>query len=618
MILQQLHADAEAILKQTGQKGAIPSMYVPKLLRWVVEIDSTGQVPPMFTELVGTNAKGKDIGIEHLLPSMKRASNIQPLLLADTPAYTLGLLFADDLKGKAEAKERARTAQKFAAFRALTAECARQTGNPDVLLIAQFLETWNPDAPGAQVPPEMTGAHTVTFRVDNSSLYPVDDPAVRRFWAARGQAEVGEVTAGDLAMQCLLTGARGPVEEIMPVAVKGIPNGQPTGTHLVSANFAAAESYGLKRAQTSPISRDAGERFGKALNALLASEGNHRTLQNIVYVFWTATSKTPPLFILDISPSIKEVQGLIDAVRRGVPWCSVPNNERFHIFGLSANAARAVVRSALDITIEELGKAQTAWFARLKIVGPNGQEWRPPSIKELMLAPYRDYKGIAPGTEDALVQAALSPNARLPESLLTAVVARCRVGTKKPNEENATHITYERAALLKYILTPNGPPEVAERMSELDTNQTDAAYRCGRLLALLEHIQYQARGKSNATLVDRFYGGASTTPRTVFPALLRVANQGHLPQVRRDRGYYAFQALRDELSEITAPLGQEFPNFFTVRQQGQFALGLYFQLARIRKDIAGRQDAKNQAGHPTQEPGETPPTDPQTIKGDTE
>lgn len=594
MILQQLHADADAILKQTGQKGAIPSMYVPKLLRWVVEIDSTGQVPPQFTETVTTNAKGKEIGIEHLLPDTKRTVGIVPLLLADTPAYTLGLLFTDDLKGKDEAKERARAAQKFAAFRALTTDCARQTQNPDVLVIAQFLDTWNPDAPGAQVPPEMTGAHTVTFRVDNSPLYPVDDPAVRRFWAARGQAEA---TAGDMAMQCLLTGARGPVEDIMPVAVKGIPNGQPTGTHLVSANFAAAESYGLKRAQTSPISRDAGERFGKALNALLASERHRVTVQNVVYVFWAAAG-TPVLLAFAPQPDPNAVRHLFDAVHKGIEWSEVPNEAKFHIFGLSANAARAVVRSALDTTIGDVGQAQRDWFARLAIIGTDGQTGEPLGLKTLSVAPYRDFKEIAPGVEDALVQAALM-GGHLPQSLLSTVVTRCRMDAER-------RVTYPRAALLKYILTQDMALEVAQHMSEEITGTLpgglhEAAYHCGRLFAELEDIQRQALPGLNATIGDKYFGSASASPASVFGILL-AGVQNHLSSLRKSREGVWHGAQR-RLEEILAQIG-DFPKTLPLREQALFSLGYYHHRAAKRKDITARSEAKKRAGQLTLEPSD--------------
>ena len=58
-------------------------------------------------------------------------------------------------------------------------------------------------------------------------------------------------------------------------------------------------------------------------------------------------------------------------------------------------------------------------------------------------------------------------------------------------------------------------------------------YRLGRLFAVLEGAQRLALGdRINATIRDRYYGAASATPATIFPMLLRNA-QNHLAKLRR-------------------------------------------------------------------------------------
>ena len=126
---------------------------------------------------------------------------------------------------------------------------------------------------------------------------------------------------------------------------------------IVSANANAFESYGLTRAQTSPISRAAGERFGQALNAVLASASHHQSAGRITYVFW-ARGGVVPLFAFQPPADARDLQKLLTAVHRGDrSWANgLPSNEKFHLFGLTANAARVVVRSALDTTIGEIGQ----------------------------------------------------------------------------------------------------------------------------------------------------------------------------------------------------------------------------------------------------------------------
>lgn len=97
------------------------------------------------------------------------------------------------------------------------------------------------------------------------------------------------------------------------------------------------------------------------------------------------------------------------------------------------------------------------------------------------------------------------------------------------------------------------------------------AYRLGRLFATLERIQEQAQPGINATIRDRYYGAASTTPVAVFTTLLRLKN-AHLKKLNDGQGAY-FEKL---IGDILAPLA-DFPRQLTLAEQGQFAIGYYHQ-----------------------------------------
>lgn len=108
----------------------------------------------------------------------------------------------------------------------------------------------------------------------------------------------------------------------------------------------------------------------------------------------------------------------------------------------------------------------------------------------------------------------------------------------------------------------------------LDPSLQEPGYLLGRLLALLDKLQQDALGSVNATLVDRYYGSASTTPVAVFPSLIR-RSQHHLSRLRKDR---PGQAVNQEklLQAICQPLAR-FPRTLTLDQQGLFALGFHHQ-----------------------------------------
>lgn len=609
MILQQLWQDADAIMAQTGRGSLPPAMYMPKRVKWIVELSHDPRLPVQFTPTVGEDKKG----VERLVPFIKRAYGISPILLADKPSYTFGVRFSDSKRdaGRDLEKDAARTVQEHQAYKDLMRACAEETKDADVALIAVFLAGWDPDDPAKALPAELGRDDLLTFRVDDA--LPIESADVQAFWAKAASSEGTEETEEELelglparsAMQCLISGAVGRVEEMMPVPVKGLFGGK-SEMAIVSANANAFESYGLTRAQTSPICRPAGERFGQALNALLASGSHHQSAGRITYIFW-ARGGVVPLFAFQPPPDARDLQKLLTAVHRGdASWANgLPPQEKFHLFGLTANAARVVVRSALDTTIGEVGARQAAWFERLSLIGPDGLPGRPLPLKTLAVAAYREFKDIAPGLEDALVQAALV-GGLLPEALLTTLVMRCRLDTDN-------RVTYPRAALLKYILTQSLPLEEAHLMTQEVTGAKPAAYHCGRLFAELEEIQKAAIPGINAGISDKFFGAASTAPASVFGQLLG-GTRDHLGKLRRTREG-AYYGAEKRLEEIMAEIG-DFPMTLSLRDQALFSLGYYHHRAAKRKDIADRTAAK-QAGLVTPD-ADAATMNSLTSEGDTE
>lgn len=108
----------------------------------------------------------------------------------------------------------------------------------------------------------------------------------------------------------------------------------------------------------------------------------------------------------------------------------------------------------------------------------------------------------------------------------------------------------------------------------LDLDNTNPAYRLGRLFAALERIQEAAAGgpgQLNATIRDRYYGTASSTPVAVFTTLLRLKN-AHLKKLTTGQSVN-FEKL---LTEILGPV-TDFPAHLSLPDQGRFALGYYHQ-----------------------------------------
>jgi CRISPR-associated protein Csd1 len=105
----------------------------------------------------------------------------------------------------------------------------------------------------------------------------------------------------------------------------------------------------------------------------------------------------------------------------------------------------------------------------------------------------------------------------------------------------------------------------------LDTTNSDAAYRLGRLFAALEKIQEEAQPGINTTIRERYYGAASSTPVAVFTTLLRLKNH-HLAKLSAGRKTNFEKLLGEIFSDVTS-----FPPHLSLPAQGRFALGYYHQ-----------------------------------------
>ena len=372
----------------------------------------------------------------------------------------------------------------------------------------------------------------------------------------------------------------------------------------MSANAPPFTSYGLSNSLTSPISREAGEGFAKALNHLIATEDSRLYMGPIVYVFWTQEPSEHDLWNCLKTDQPEEVKNLYKSALTGDRIYDQPN--RFYALALSASGGRAVVRDWIESNIPDAMQNLVRWFEAQEIVNPYGEfgEKRYLSIRKLSDSLYRDPKEEAIArVPTLLIQSALKSNP-LPTDLLAQVVRRIRVDRSEKNYP----VTHARAALIKLILTSQGYPmtnmQSLNRKPNLDSPE-HAAYHFGRLLAQLEVIQRKAQGeKINATLIDRYYGAASTTPTKVMGTLLQGA-QAHLTKIRKtnERTYKALQTHLEDIIDELSPEDDKFPRTLSMQQQSIFALGYYHQRADNRRaaiDAKAKNDAKAKDAEATQ------------------
>ena len=135
----------------------------------------------------------------------------------------------------------------------------------------------------------------------------------------------------------------------------------------------------------------------------------------------------------------------------------------------------------------------------------------------------------------------------------------------------------------------------------------DAAYNCGRLLAVLAETQAKAHEYrlEGAGVAERYFGTATVSPSSVFPLLLRL-NRHHLDKIRKSDRFasHAHFIERDMQGILTkfqpAAEGQppQFPRHLDLQAQGRFAIGFYQQKAHIG---AGKTRPKTEANAEVEE-----------------
>jgi CRISPR-associated protein Csd1 len=552
-----------------------PPMYLKTPIRWLVELDKEGNlVGNGFVQTTSGEKKGKnDRGKEYEAPHAGRASGIKPKLLADNGEYVLGLA-RDRSKQK-------RVNECHRAFVAQVKSCVAVTREETVAAVLRFLEKLH--LPALSLPEDLNPGHVLTFRVDG--VLPIHLKTVQNYWASvAGGDDENDPAGAERIMQCLICGEQRPPVKRLQFKIKRIPGGQSSGMALISANAPAFESYGLEASLIAPTCQDCGERFSKAANTLIEHEDTHITVGPLVYLFWTREKVPFSVATLLSRPEPNEVRALIDSVFSGHQAAAEIDSVPFYATAFSASGGRVAVRDWLDTTVETARRNLARYFILQRIVElGTGAQGNPYGLFALAASIVRETRDLPPNVPKVLLHMALRGGS-LPSWLLFEAVKRNRT-------EQA--ITRPRAALIKMVLMSQQETNVKEdSMAQLEPENHNPAYLCGRLLAVLESIQQAAIPGVNATITDRFFGTASSAPASVFGHLLR-GGMAHLGKLRKEKPR-TYEALRRKLAEVQEPL-KTFPKTLTLEQQGLFGLGYFHQQAADRAAaIAYRQSRENE------------------------
>lgn len=229
----------------------------------------------------------------------------------------------------------------------------------------------------------------------------------------------------------------------------------------------------------------------------------------------------------------------------------------FYVLGLSPNASRLSIRFWISGTAGELIGRVARHQQRLEIAkSPKDRDFL--ALWLILAQTARESKEIQPLLGGALLRAVLT-DGRYPESLLSAIIRRIRAERE---------IRHPKAATIKAILNKNYHKEISVM---LDIERAEPSYHMGRLFASLERAQEDALPGLNATIKDRYFGAASSTPSSVFPRLIRMS-QHHVRKLDGGKKVVAEKRLQEIMGRL-----DDFPPHLGLADQGLFAIGYYHQ-----------------------------------------
>lgn len=575
--------------------GVAEPGWSPMQFGWCIVLDCDGRVVAVddLRDISGKKPKLKNYIVPVSDEVAKRTSGIVANMFCDKSAYVLGRTSGD----------RKRTAKEHSKFIEQHLERLANQTDQGLVALCRFLEKWRPEHFDEGLFSAEMLDDNFMFRLAGERGYLHDRPA------ALALLNVGKPDSDEKVPDgyCLVTGSFGPVARLHR-SIKGVEGAQSSGAPLVSCNDTespAFSSYGKGQGLLSPTGKDVAFRYTTALNYLLTRDGPNRIRRPIgdaTVLFWAdagaakAAEAADAWFGAALDHDIKDeaeaakVRIELEALAKGKKLSEVRDaiapDTRFHILGLSPNAARLSVRYWLTDDLDQFAHRLAQHHGDLK-VDPAPFNWgAAPSVNRLLArttALQEKFENIPPLLAGEVMRAILS-GGRYPQSLLAATIIRLRAGD---DPLSGWHVAVIRAVLSRDHRFKFQKEDVPVSLTPDESNK---AYQLGRLFAVLETAQRMALGRVNATIRDRYFGAASATPASVFPLLLRGA-QNHLAKLRKaGKGGWIEREIEDILDKLTLDLPRALP----LAEQGRFAVGYYHQRKdqfKARPEAAAELDA---------------------------
>lgn len=472
--------------------------------------------------------------------------------------------------------------------------------SPVIDAFKNFLQSWDPE--NALNNPLLTamgkkygGAKfVVTSREDPAAQRPLNrDPLVKEKW---DNTLLNRTVPEDAVMgQCSISGEYGQIARIHD-NLTGIPGGLATGVNIVCLKSSAFWSYDRKESYNSSVSQEIMEKYTKAFNYLTSAPNHKQQLDDMTLLCWAMTNESEKPYIqafntwagfrfqedpTEAERNEREAQekalaAIFSQLVQGkeADWrgFGIDEGTEFYLLGVKPNSSRLAVKIFEHNRFGSMMDNIEKHHADMQLA-PTDKQIPIWLIGKALKSPIASNDALPPDLSTQILQSILT-GSPYPRFMLTTAVRRAKTD-RDDAAKKFYAVSRDRVRIIKACLTRMNIIKRGE-LNMLNEQNLDGAYNCGRLFAVLEMLQQKALPGINATIKDKFFSSACSTPYLVFPRLMKLS-QSHLGKL--DKGSVIFY--EKTMQQIVNNLGDSFPKALSMEKQGMFILGYYQQKEKI-------------------------------------
>lgn len=578
------YADAQ------DSRDALPKGYAKQDIHYRIQLSPDGEIIGINDARKETLVKGKN-GKEKsvlkpssiILPERTQKPGIESNYIEHRPLYIFGLNYNDGVFTPNDNTNKARKSHE--AFVNHELEFLEGLDSDICNAYRNFLLNWRPENECEN--PLLTGLGKdyksayfgFGFGVGEDTLE--NDEQYKAKYNAIYSEKAAAADNGEKAV-CSILGERLPVARLHD-KIK-FPGGQPSGCQFVCMNDNAYESYGKVQSFNSGVSETAMKKYTAMFNKLLADREHHTNISEMVLIYFAVKNNDSPecglfsSFFFDtsdgntdgekeqaINDRMKKVAQGVAPDAKGAAALEADPDSTFYIAGFTPNSSRICQKFICRDSFGNIIKNMLKHRQDMKINEKSDRKIYFSTIGKELISPKSTLEKPPPSLMADIMLAAFN-GTRYPDGLLATVVNRIKVDSDE-EKNHFIKINDVRAGIIKACLNRKYNKEVI-KMS-WDKDNKNPAYICGGLFAVLEKIQRDSvEGELNRTIKDAYFASACARPASVFPLLIKLA-QNHMRKIEKP-GY-----LNSVVGELMDCLDGGFPSTLNLDDQGRFMVGYY-------------------------------------------